>query len=90
MTVLAEAGADSQWVSLCRWLGWDVRVKTGRLGDALGGEPSHLIIDRDPARLVDDEIAALGNALEGGDLLAIAQAADPGAYLRGAERRRRR
>lgn len=78
VTVLAEAGADSQWVSLCRWLGWDVRLEAGGLGDALGGEPSHLIIDRDPARLGDGEVAALGEALQRGDMLAIAPAADPG------------
>ncbi len=78
VTVLAEAGADSQWVSLCRWLGWDVSVETQGLGDALGGHPSHLIIDRDPGQLGDDEIGVLGEALDSGELLAIAPAADRG------------
>jgi hypothetical protein len=69
------------WITLCRFLGWDVIAETGTLADALGSAGSHLILARDPDRIGESEAEALRAHLEREPALVIAGAGPPGSAL---------
>jgi hypothetical protein len=77
----SDAREALDWLTLCRFLGWDVGLERGSLAAGPGAARRCVIVARDPANLGQDEVAALASAVASDPLLVVVRCAAPGSPL---------